>query len=298
MLVYEITRQKPAEEALAIAGIVPVPDGYLLIFSSGKGWLWNFNKAEVGTDGSCAIKVMHISRNFDQLPVFDWWKNVRHAQGNFPLRSIADPQPGQSFIRPIVQQLPDGRSLVVYEQWNNPGDGFNPASAAGVRAPLIDAAGNAQAHSQLFPGLRIQKSTRAFLSPNLGRVAWVNGDGQRNQLVMHTIDANLQRSSFDLGRGAQTLGQTPGQTPPLTPQAIDVDGQWDLATGNFPFTLQRTQQGLRMTQNGTNFDWPSVAGRANFYEFPGANNTNLSFSSRTEGVWTFNGQPFPIRRQN
>ncbi len=229
VLVYEIPRANPAEEALTIAGVLPLPDGFLLVFSSGKGWLWNFNKAELGTDGSCAIKTMKVSSNFDQLPKFDWWNNVRKAQGNFQLQNVSLPPAGKSFIRPVAQFFPDGRSLVIYEQWGKPANGFGNATPEGVRATLLDTSGNPIANSQLFAGLRIQKSTRSFYVPGLNRIAWVNGDRQGNRLMMHAIGANMSLKSYVLGQGpvnSQPNNTTPNNNPtpmnnaPLTMASI------------------------------------------------------------------------------
>jgi hypothetical protein len=84
VLVYEIPRDNPAEELLQIAGIVPTEDSYLLVFASGKGWLWSSPRHDLGTDGDCQIKVMKVARDFDKHPKFDWWNDVRHAKAIIP----------------------------------------------------------------------------------------------------------------------------------------------------------------------------------------------------------------------
>ena len=104
-----------------MAGIVPVPDGYLVVFCSGKGWLWRQRTYDHGLDGSCAIKVMKVARDFDRLPKFDWWENVRHAQGDYPLLTLAEPPVGKSYVRPVVASLSGDQSIVVFEQWGDGG---------------------------------------------------------------------------------------------------------------------------------------------------------------------------------
>ncbi len=299
VLVYEIPRANKHEEALSIAGIVPTPDSYLLIFSSGKGWLWTFRQIEQGGAGACEIKMLRVARNFDTLPKLDWWAGIRTAQGNFPLMNIAVPAGDKSYLRPIVTPLADGRSIVAYEQWGKPNEFTQPA-AEGVRAVLLDANGNVQRQSELFAGLRIQRSTRGTYLPTLGRMGWVNGDAQGNRLMLHTLDANLALASFELGRGAINASQPSSDTPPpVAPLAalFNVAGDWEAEGITFPFQLSATPQGLSFVSSNRTTTWSPVANQPNSYRHDNAADFSLVFTSANAGTLTASGKAYTIRRR-
>ena len=66
----------------------------------------------------------------------------------------------------------------------------------------FDDGGQILAASELYEGLRIPRSTRAFAFPAGDRMAWVNGDAQGNRLLLHAVDTRLTLASYELGRGA------------------------------------------------------------------------------------------------
>lgn len=209
VLVYEIPRANQAEELLQIAGIVPTENGYLLVFASGKGWLWSTPQHDLGTDGDCQIKVMKVARDFDKHPKFDWWNNVRHAQGNYPLTTLARPAQNKSFIRPTLCRLPDGRAIVACEQWTKSGFETSPE---GIVSIMLGADGRSQA-TQFHANARIQRSAVSFWLPRSQRIAWVNGE--QGRLVVHTLDQELNHEATVLG------AQAAPSNPPMPPiQAI------------------------------------------------------------------------------
>ena len=296
VLVYEIPRQNPYEEALSIGGIIVQQDRYLLVFSSGNGWLADFGDSEHGRDGSCRVACMSVGRDFHQLPKFDWYNGVRHAQGNFPLTVIAAPEAGRSFVRPVVSRLEDGRSMVAFEQWHNRGDGFSPPTHEGTRAVLLNQAGQVAGHSPLFEGIRIQRSSQAFTIPFQNRIGWVTGDAANGRLLMHTLDDQLNLTSIQPGRGVIS-GATPVVVNDTTETRHVVDGNWDFVTETFRFTLKDDGNGgLAMDTGGLFTRWTPIPGTPNSYRYPGTDQI-LSFTGTDDGSWQFGGQVYAIRKE-
>lgn len=285
VLLHELDQSK---EHLYIGGIVPTADNFLLIFSTGPGYLWYGQNFEHGTGGGSAIKMRKVARNFDALPKFDWWNNVRTAQGNFPLTTIAAPPAGKSFLRPIVTPLPGGSSIVAYEQWGDAN------GAEGVRATLLDANGNVQRQSDLFAGVKIQKSTRGIYLPTIGRMGWVNGDSQGNKLVLHTLDAGLNLASVELGRGGNTPTPPPVPVPvPPAPNnnfaATDLAGEWAWPNNGSTFTLRAANNSLTWVDQTGEYALTKDPNLANTYKFSGG--ASLTFSSKDAAAFIVQGNP-------
>lgn len=161
VLVYEIPRANPAEELLQIAGILSTERGYHVVFASGQGWLWsNRGNNELGKNGACEIKSMFVSRNFDTLPKFDWWGNVRKAQGNFPLTTLHRTTTNESFLRPVMIPDQDG-VIIACEQWasvpeNQRKDRLEEREATGAWTLRMTRDG-AIANRKYHPGIRVQR---------------------------------------------------------------------------------------------------------------------------------------------
>ena len=201
VLVYEITRPNPHSETLVVAGIIPTPNAYLLVFTTGTGWLWRQRGFDHGLDGGCTIKVMKVARDFDTLPKFRW-PDSKNQQGNYPLTALAAPADGKSYVRPVVATLGNGEGIVAFEQWGRPNQQFGAPALDGVRAVRFNAQGAVQATGEVYPQTRIPRSTRAFSFPAGNRIGWVNGDAAGNRLVLHSIGTALDYRSYELGRGS------------------------------------------------------------------------------------------------
>lgn len=254
VLVYEIPRANQAEEALQIAGIIPTADAYLLVFSSGKGWLWNFNQAELGLDGACGIRYQKIARDFDKLPKFDWWNNVRKAQGGYAVQSIAEPTFGKSHVRAIAAPRADGKGVVVFEQW------AGPDKYEGVRAVLFDANGRTTGDDTFHPGVRVQKSTNLLVLAD-GSMAWTTADAAGNRLLLHALDAKLRLTTTVLGQGGAAPNPTPGPAP--GPQRILLTSE--MLTGKYVRDNPENDyhEGTiseDAARRGTGFVWTNKAG--------------------------------------
>ena len=200
VLVYEIKRSNQAEESLVLAGIVPGPAGYSIVFSAGKGWLWRQRSFDHGLDGGCEIKLLQVARNFEAtLPKFSWPDNV-HQQGNFPIITLARPDANRSYVRPVIAPLAGSEAIVAFEEWRKPNRADAP-ELNGIKAVRFNAAGDILATSPVIAKYRIPRSTRAFTFPDGKSIGWVSGDAPGKRLLLHTFDAQLNHLPYELGRG-------------------------------------------------------------------------------------------------
>jgi type II secretory pathway pseudopilin PulG len=221
VLIHELN---PANDGtIQIGGIVPTSDGYQVVYASGGGWVWNNREYEPGAGGDCAIVVMHVRRDFDTLPKFDWWQGIRNAQGNFIRTTLIQARPNRSLLRPLVIPRGDDTYLVVCEQWGeNDIGGDDPM---GVIAQAMSADGQPQGDARFFPGIRIQKFSDGMYLPGSDRCAWVVGDRGASKLMLNTLDRDLVLRTYILGYGqayaergqsADLVGRPAINPPPAT----------------------------------------------------------------------------------
>ena len=104
------------------------------------------------------------------------------------LNSHADPA-NLHVENPDLVRLDDGRMIALWEQWTS-------ATPTGLWAMMIDEWGNVLEAPRMIGDARLYRGDDAI---SLGdRAAWVVGDANVPQLVLHTVDDALQLQTFEL----------------------------------------------------------------------------------------------------
>lgn len=125
-----------------------------------------------------------------EVSIVDYWGGAYtgYNRGLVWLTSHADPA-NLHVENPDLVRLDDGRMIALWEQWTS-------AAPTGLWAMMIDEWGNVLEAPRMIGDARLYRGDDAI---SLGdRAAWVVGDANVPQLVLHTVDDALQLQTFEL----------------------------------------------------------------------------------------------------